>query len=659
MDIGRSQSQRWSALLTLLVAAFAGPRASAQDTPLSTLEERAFQQAAAIADPSIVRIETIGGVDVIGEMVAAAGPTTGVIVDPEGWIITSSFNFAAQPASVFVTTAENQRFPATITGRDESRQLTLLKIDAAGLKPLTAVPKNELRVGMWSIALGRTFDLAFPNIAVGIVSALNRISGRAIQTDANTSPVNYGGPLIDIQGRGLGIIVPLSPQGDEVTAGVEYYDSGIGFAVPLADVIAVLDQLKAGKTLKPGKLGIFFAGEGVLSGQVKVDRVHPRSPADEAGIKVGDVILGLDGKEIDRAAILRQVLGPRYGGEKVTLKVRRGDQTLDVPVTLAEEITPVEYAFLGVLPERPAKDGAAAFKARQVLADSPAAKSGIKPDDVISGVDGEPATARDAVVSKLRKHVPGDKVSVQIGPPENSRTVELVATSFPTDVPTEVPAQPIPAGSTDAKDAPKVGRIVDQIVGDERRYWGYVPEHYNPLHPYGLVVWLHPNSDRREASTLERWRSICEERGLIIVAPPAGNEGWVGEDIPFVVGVIARIREQYHVDPQRIVAVGEAEGGRLAVFLGLRQRDVFTGVAAFGAQLPPKLPDSESDRPLRFYAGVFESDPQAGRIERAVAPLRAQKQSVIFRKWPGNSSDGPPQEAVSELGRWIDLLDAV
>ena len=93
-----------------------------------------------------------------------------------------------------------------------------------------------MTVGQWTIAVGRTFNQKEPNISVGVLSATNRIWSTAIQTDAKISPANYGGPLIDSRGRVLGVLVPLSPQkqGGEI-AGAEWYDSGIGFAVPLVD----------------------------------------------------------------------------------------------------------------------------------------------------------------------------------------------------------------------------------------------------------------------------------------------------------------------------------------------------------------------------------------------------------------------------------------
>ncbi|MCA9056546.1 MAG: trypsin-like peptidase domain-containing protein, partial [Planctomycetaceae bacterium] len=263
---------------SLVVASFAAlwifsARASAQG--LEANEEQAFKAAAALAEPSIVRIDTVGGLDLVGDVLTGTGPTTGVVVSREGDIITSSFNFVAQPAGIIVTLPDGRRFPAEVVAADSSRRLTLLHIDVSGeavpIIPLRPVPRQELRVGQWAIALGRTYDSAFPNLSVGILSAINRVWGRAVQTDAKISPANYGGPLVDLDGRGIGILVPLSPQKTDETAGVEWYDGGIGFAIPLEDVYAVLGRLKAGEELKPGLMGVSFPDQGVLAGEAKVD----------------------------------------------------------------------------------------------------------------------------------------------------------------------------------------------------------------------------------------------------------------------------------------------------------------------------------------------------------------------------------------------------
>src|SRR5262249_25128008 len=148
------------------------------------------------------------------------------------------------------------RFPAKLVATDRSRMLSLLKIGATDLVPIPMASAQTVRVGHWAIALGRTFDAEQPSVSVGIVSALNRIWGRALQSDAKISPVNYGGPLIDVEGKAIGILVPLSQGEKDETAGVEWYDSGIGFAIPISDVMASVERLKAGKDLFAGLMGI-------------------------------------------------------------------------------------------------------------------------------------------------------------------------------------------------------------------------------------------------------------------------------------------------------------------------------------------------------------------------------------------------------------------
>src|SRR5262249_44947334 len=144
---------------------------------------------------------------------------------------------------------KKDKLVAKVIANDTTRMLTLLKVEATGLPVPTAVPKKEIKLGYTAVALGRTLASAdeAPSISEGIVSAVERIWGKAIQTDAKVSPTNYGGPLVDLQGRVYGILVPASPRGEDEIAGFEWYDSGIGFAIPLEDVNNVLDRLKQGK----------------------------------------------------------------------------------------------------------------------------------------------------------------------------------------------------------------------------------------------------------------------------------------------------------------------------------------------------------------------------------------------------------------------------
>ncbi len=177
------------------------------------------------------------------------------------------FNFIQQPSSILVTLPDGQRQPATIVARDQSRMLVLLKVATETPLPVpVAVPRNEMQVGQWTVAVGRALSAQEINLSVGILSALDRIWGRAIQTDAKVSPSNYGGPLVDLRGRVLGILVPLAPEERTEVAGAEWYDSGIGFAVPLVDLQQRLDQLRSGTDLAPGILGIGLKSQRYLRG---------------------------------------------------------------------------------------------------------------------------------------------------------------------------------------------------------------------------------------------------------------------------------------------------------------------------------------------------------------------------------------------------------
>jgi serine protease Do len=263
--------------IALLFPLFAWGQASADF-------DRAVEKVAA----SVVQIETVGGGERLGGQLRASAPSTGVVVGADGWILSSSFNLSHHPSGIVVTLDDGTKHAAKLAAEDKSRLLALLKIDAEGLPVPEAVPRSEVVVGKSTVALGKSWEASVPSRSYGIISATNRIWGKALQTDANVSPANYGGPLIDASGRVFGVLTPLSPQQDAVAAGVQWYDSGIGFAVPFEDVLTRLEQLKQGE-LQRGLLGVRFPSGDLLSSP-KVDYVSWRSPAALAGMQTGDVI---------------------------------------------------------------------------------------------------------------------------------------------------------------------------------------------------------------------------------------------------------------------------------------------------------------------------------------------------------------------------------
>ena len=305
---------------------------------------KAFRAAAARVLPATVTIESFGGVagagtkrgKMQGIRLPGEGPTTGVIISRDGYIITSTFNFLKKPPIITVELPDGQRKVAKLLGSDETRKLCLLKVEGVNDLPVPEfAPRSQLRVGQWAVALGVGFGDDEAALSAGIISATSRIKGRAVQTDANLSPANYGGPLIDLEGRVIGICVPLSPQSAEVASGVEWYDSGIGFAVPLDGADALIARLKAGETIKQGYLGVQAQATPDKTPGAVIGAVVKDSPAEKAGIKTGDRLVTVDGNEVLDPPHLSVLIGKHDAGQEVKLSLKRGEETIEVTATLA------------------------------------------------------------------------------------------------------------------------------------------------------------------------------------------------------------------------------------------------------------------------------------------------------------------------------------
>lgn len=306
------------------------------------LSPKAFRAATAKVMPSVVTIESFGGLrsttekgSIGGIRKPGEGPTTGLIISDDGYVLTSTFNFIRQQPIITVVRHDGTRHVAKLLGRDETRKLCILKIDnVKGLPVAEIVKRDKLRVGQWAISVGVGFGDTEPAISAGIISARNRISGRAEQTDANISPANYGGPLVDIEGRVIGICVPLNPQSQELGGGVEWYDSGIGFAVPLDGADKMIAAMKAGKTVEPAQLGVQVKPGDGAEGGVIVEKLLPEAPAAKAGVKEGDRIVKFDDQPVADPEQLRALIGGHVAGDKVTVLVKREGMEVKIEVTL-------------------------------------------------------------------------------------------------------------------------------------------------------------------------------------------------------------------------------------------------------------------------------------------------------------------------------------
>ena len=329
--------------------------------------EPVLQHALAKAAPFVVTVETFGGTrkvlagDEGGDGQAPAprpatpggrpggalkdpgfhqsqGRSTGVVLSRDGWILVSRFALNYDPTTILVTTG-GKTYPATRKGEDTSRGIALVKIDAQDLPAAEFVQPKDVRVGQWAFALGRTFGADEPTVHFGIVSALRRQFGRALQIDAYTSPANYGGPVIDLDGRVLGIAVPLSPAGRD--AGVEWYDSGIGFAATIADIPELVERMQKGDVLHRGWLGVAL-DNGYLGPGARLAGTPREGAASQAGLKRGDIVLEVDGTPVMHNFHLQVLVGAHMGGDSVGLKVKK--KGVDEPVSMTVLLPEVPFA---------------------------------------------------------------------------------------------------------------------------------------------------------------------------------------------------------------------------------------------------------------------------------------------------------------------------
>ena len=258
---------------------------------------------------------------VAGGFQQTQGKTTGVVLTADGWILISRFALNLDPTTILIEVPGHGTFHAVRAGEDTSRGIALVKIEAEGLPVPEFVDPAEVRVGQWAFALGRTFAVDEPTVHIGIVSARRRLFGRALQVDAYTSPANYGGAVVDIRGRVLGIAVPLSPSGRN--AGVEWYDSGIGFATTIADITPLIERMKNGEILQRAWLGVLLESSWLGPG-AKIASTPKQGIAFETGIRKGDVILEVDGVPVKNGPHLQMLISSKLGGDEVTLKVEDG-----------------------------------------------------------------------------------------------------------------------------------------------------------------------------------------------------------------------------------------------------------------------------------------------------------------------------------------------
>lgn len=367
----------------------------------SSLEARSFPDFTQLVEevqPSVVSIKV--EVKRWGRVVGRGGGS-GFIVDEDGYILTNHHVIADAETPV-VKLYNGREFDAEVIGSDASTDVALLKIDSDGLdlKALKLGNTRDLKVGQWVLAFGAPFNLE-QTVTAGIVSAKGRGEVGSqyvpfVQTDVAINRGNSGGPLINLDGEVVGInSMIFNPM----------ISSGLSFSIPIDLVDNVRKQLLKDGKVNRGFLGVTFGpidqdkadafGLDDVGGAL-VTRVLPDMAADKAGIKVGDVVVEVDGKAVRKAQDLPFYIGQMPAGKEVDLTIIRNGEEETIEVTLSDasgqlvsnggssgkqELGLAVTALTPDLKEATGIDKGVII--REVERDSPAARAGLRQGDII------------------------------------------------------------------------------------------------------------------------------------------------------------------------------------------------------------------------------------------------------------------------------------
>ena len=327
--VGRMHYARTRAEIAAIRDAASGAELSAVGKLFTTL--------ARLIGPAVVNVTSQRRVVSVADEIAAlrgftpAGVTdeevgSGVIIEKDGVIVTN-YHVVANSDEIDVTLADGRRFEARLVGADHASDLAVLRIDANDLPTATWGDSDTVEVGEMVWAIGNPFGLD-RTLTYGIVSAVGRRGvldspyQEFLQTDASINPGNSGGPLVDVHGRIMGITTAI--------VGKDY--SGIGFAIPSNTARTVSLTILKNGYVERVYVGMALRASGPAEFGVLVAAVEPKSPADAAGIRPGDLVVSFDGEPVAEPAALALHLTRTPIGERVPLGIVRGGTEAGVTV---------------------------------------------------------------------------------------------------------------------------------------------------------------------------------------------------------------------------------------------------------------------------------------------------------------------------------------
>jgi len=296
--------------------------------------------------PGVVGILNMQRTERMGGELVGVGSGSGFVLSSNGYIITNQ-HVVEGAEQLKVSLSNGKTYPAVLIGSDIMTDVAVLKIDAEGLTPLPIGNSSNMRVGEFVLAIGDPIsaDELSGSVTFGIVSALARqinIDGfvnEYLQTDAAVNPGNSGGPLINMRGEVIGVTSAKYTTAGYDEFGQSISSEGIGFALPINNVMEMVDALiKNGSTVRPG-IGISIvtitpqddSGEELVS----VYKVTEGGPADQAGLKAGDTILAIDGVALSQDECVDAIRAKNVG-DTITISVDRNGEKLDIVVIVGD-----------------------------------------------------------------------------------------------------------------------------------------------------------------------------------------------------------------------------------------------------------------------------------------------------------------------------------
>lgn len=307
--------------------------ASPRTDPLPAMD---VPSAAGVIGPSVVAVQ----VDVDGQGTSGVSFGSGVVLTADGDILTNAHVVHDATTANVRLVGESEPRPAAVLAVDHGNDLALLHVDATGLVPATFAEPGAVRLGDQVLAVGFALDLdGDPTVTLGIVSALDRSLSTAegaldglLQTDASISSGNSGGPLVNSLGQVVGIntLVAVSQAGTAANS--------VGFAISTAELlpdIVALRGLARGEVVHEAYMGVKLVSRVDGGSGALVQAVESGSPADDAGIEAGDVVVAVDGDRVDGSAALVAVIRQHQPGSQVQLSVVHDGTPREVTVVLA------------------------------------------------------------------------------------------------------------------------------------------------------------------------------------------------------------------------------------------------------------------------------------------------------------------------------------